>query len=262
MAVHRKVTSGEPYSIRPVSRTVLRVVVPLAAFNIIGHVFSAYAIAHASVSFVHTVKALSPLFTVALSSVVLRVQYSRAVYASLLPLVVGVMLACWSEVSYNAVGFFCALSSSLIFVIQNLVSKKAFVSGTFDELNLLLHSAWVAFVIMLPMWLYSEGFSIIFGDVVIEPYVVLLFFLNGVAHFGQNILAFTMMTLVTPVSYSIASLMKRVFVIGAAIIWFATPFTPQNLLGLILTFVGLYMYQQAKPGKSTESNNHSNSRTL
>ncbi|KAJ3393956.1 suppressor of loss of ypt1 [Lobulomyces angularis] len=58
--------------------------------------------------------------------------------------------------------------------------------------------------------------------------------------------AFTILSLVSPVTYSIASLVKRIFVITASIIWFGDSVSKLQGFGIFLTFLGLWMYDQAR----------------
>src|SRR5579859_1119450 len=53
-----------------------------------------------------------------------NVHYSPSTYLSLLPLTLGVMLACSFELSANIVGLFYALGSTIVFVSQNIFIKK------------------------------------------------------------------------------------------------------------------------------------------
>lgn len=69
---------------------------------------------------------------------------------------------------------------------------------------------------------------------------------NGVVHFSQNLLAFSVLALTSPVTYSVASLCKRVFVICFAILWFGQRVTGTQWVGIGLTFVGLWLYNDAK----------------
>jgi drug/metabolite transporter (DMT)-like permease len=113
-----------PRPLVPLTRSVMQSVGPLAAFNIAGHVFSSVAIGRVPVSLVHTIKAVSPFFTVLLSTAILRTHHPRDVYMALVPLVVGVVLACSTELSWELWGGLAALASALVFVVQNIVSKK------------------------------------------------------------------------------------------------------------------------------------------
>ena len=71
-------------------------------------------------------------------------------------------------------------------------------------------------------------------------------FLNGIVHFAQNIIAFIILASVSPVTYSIASLFKRVAVICIALVWFNQHVHPLQGTGIGLTFLGLWMYNNAK----------------
>jgi len=71
-------------------------------------------------------------------------------------------------------------------------------------------------------------------------------FLNGIVHFAQNIIAFIILSSVSPVTYSIASLFKRVAVICIALVWFSQHLHPLQGVGIGLTFLGLWMYNNAK----------------
>jgi solute carrier family 35 protein E1 len=76
--------------------------------------------------------------------------------------------------------------------------------------------------------------------------VAYYFFMNGTVHFAQNIIAFVILSSTSPVTYSIASLIKRVAVICIAIIWFKQAVHPIQAFGIAMTFTGLYMYNNAK----------------
>ncbi|KAK4985574.1 hypothetical protein LTR28_002123, partial [Elasticomyces elasticus] len=59
-----------------------------------------------------------------------------------------------------------------------------------------------------------------------------------------SLVAFALLGLVDPVSYSVASLIKRVFVIAFAVVWFGSPMSRVQALGFVLTFLGLYLYDR------------------
>jgi solute carrier family 35 protein E1 len=256
--------------IRPPTRGVIMAAMPLAVFQLIGHILSSIATSQIPVSLVHTIKGLSPLFTVLAYRLFFRIRYARATYLSLIPLTLGVMLACSTGFSTNFFGIVCALAAALIFVSQNIFSKKLFNEAEraesdtqstglpkLDKLNLLYYCSGLAFILTLPIWAVSEGYSLI-SDFMHDGAIslsgkegaldhgalLLEFIFNGSSHFAQNILAFVLLSMISPVSYSVASLVKRVFVIVAAIIWFGSPTTPIQALGIALTFLGLYLYDR------------------
>ncbi|KAJ5577768.1 uncharacterized protein N7459_006732 [Penicillium hispanicum] len=258
------------YGIRYPSRDVISTALPLAVFQLAGHILSSMATSQIPVSLVHTIKGLSPLFTVLAYRLLFRIRYAKATYMSLVPLTVGVMLACSTGISTNFFGIICAFLAAIVFVSQNIFSKKLFneaerseseaqhpVRRKLDKLNLLCYCSGLAFFLTLPIWFISEGYPLL-SDFIKDGVISLSgkqgsldhgalvgeFIFNGVSHFAQNILAFVLLSMVSPVSYSVASLVKRVFVIVVAILWFGSSTTPIQALGIGLTFVGLYLYDR------------------
>lgn len=179
-------------------------------------------------------------------------------YVSLLPLTLGVILACSFTFTNNTAGLLCALGSCLVFVTQNIFSKKILFKESklgdrnpnkLDKMNVLFYSSSISFLLMVPLWFYSDGQGLRSNDMVAEislPRLIYYFVLNGTMNFGQNWFAFTTLSLTSPVTYSILSLLKRIFVIVMSIVWFGQQVSWTQSFGILLTFVGLYLYQQAK----------------
>ncbi|KAK0741679.1 triose-phosphate transporter family-domain-containing protein [Apiosordaria backusii] len=262
------------HPIRYPSRDVIKTTLPLAAFQIGGHLLSSNATSKIPVSLVHTIKGLSPLFTVLAYRFIFDIRYPRATYISLIPLTIGVMLACSSnrtQFGGQFLGILYALCATIIFVTQNIFSKRLFneaaraeaeglgvQSKKLDKLNLLCYSSGMAFICTLPIWFWSEGFHILTDflydgsvDLTVSPNsfdhgrLTIEYIFNGTFHFGQNILAFVLLSTVSPVTYSVASLLKRVFVIFVTLVWFRNPTTRVQAVGIGLTFLGLWMYDRS-----------------
>lgn len=120
-----------------------------------------------------------------------------------------------------------------------------------DKMNVMFYSSSFAFLLMSPIWLYSDGFRFLNLDTSLELDVtqtklISYFLLNGTTHFAQSWFAFTTLSMSSPVTYSIASLVKRIFVIVISILWFGQQVKLTQGLGIVSTFVGLWMYQNAK----------------
>jgi solute carrier family 35, member E1 len=255
-------------SIKYPTRDLIITTLPITAFMIGGHILSSDAISRIDVSLVHTIKGLSPLITVAAYRFIMDVQYSVATYLSLIPLTIGVILACSTNFSANFLGLLSAFASAILFVTQNIVSKKIFNDAALaeseplltkkpDKLNLLCYSSLLALIFTAPIWLWSEGWHIIidfFSDASIElsgskgsldhGALALEYIFNGTFHFLQSLTAFQLLSMVSPVTYSVASLVKRVFVIVFSIVWFGSRVTRIQGLGIGLTFLGLYLYDR------------------
>ncbi|KAF2097455.1 ER to Golgi transport protein-like protein [Rhizodiscina lignyota] len=255
--------------VRPPTKDIILTTLPLTFFQIGGHILSSDATSRIPVSLVHTIKGLSPLFTVLAYRFVFNIRYSWPTYLSLIPLSFGVAMACSADLSGNFIGIMTALASALLFVTQNIVSKKIFNEAALaeqeglhrtkkpDKLNLLCYSSGLAFLFTAPIWLFSEGFGLLNDflhdgslDLTNKPgsvdhaRLILEYIFNGTFHFGQSMVAFILLSMISPVTYSVASLIKRVFVIVFAIIWFGNRMTSIQAVGITLTFLGLYLYDR------------------
>jgi len=264
--------------LRKPSWDVLYTAFPLSIFQLLGHLLSSYATSKIPVSLVHTIKGLSPLFTVLAYRLVFRIRYRRATYLSLVPLTLGVMMACSTDFSTNFWGIGASLVAAIVFVTQNIFSKKLFTEASraeadgqthlprkLDKLNLLCYCSVGAFMLSAPVWLYTEGFELMGdlwkdGSVDLETKkntldhgeLTLEFLFNGLFHFFQNILAFVLLSMLSPVSYSVASLIKRVWVIVVAVVWFRSSTTSIQGVGIALTCLGLYLYDRTSMEDAAE----------
>ncbi|KPI37993.1 putative transporter C83.11 [Cyphellophora attinorum] len=200
--------------LRKPSWDVLRTALPLSIFQLLGHLLSSYATSKIPVSLVHTIKGLSPLFTVLAYRLFFRIRYKRATYLSLVPLTAGVMMACSADFSSNFWGISAAFIAAIVFVTQNIFSKKLFTEssraeaegqthkeGKLDKLNLLCYCSVGAFLFSAPVWFYTEGASIIRDfladgsldlstkkNTLDHGALALEYVFNGLFHFFQNIM--------------------------------------------------------------------------
>lgn len=255
------------------TRPVITTTLPMGMFQFVGHLTSHKATSLIPVSLVSTVKAMAPLTTVLSYRVLYLVKYRPVTYITLVPLVVGIMMACYKPkhnlqraiMPHYKAGLFFSFVSMLIFVSQNIFAKKiltvieskpdlpllagkaAPAPRKHDKLTILYYCSFIGFLLTLPFYLALEwqnyragGTSLWF----ISPQILLLMVMNGLAHFLQSMLAFQILGSILPVNYSIANIMKRIIVIVVAILWEGQTVSQVQGYGLGLTMVGLYCYDR------------------
>ncbi|CAF1162252.1 unnamed protein product [Adineta ricciae] len=228
----------------------LKVIIPLAVGKFLAQLSSHVSLWKVPVSYAHTVKATMPLFTVILSRLILREKQSLSVYFSLVPIIVGVVIATVTEISFNMVGLISALLSTFGFSLQNIYSKKSLKDISIHHYALLALLAKISWCMFVPFWFFYDGIDIFYNTKYhsYNPATKILFYLalDGILNFLHNVVAFTMISLVSPLSYSIANSTKRIVVICISLLILRNPVTKTNVIGMSLALFGVMYYNKAK----------------
>lgn len=221
----------------------LRMLLPLAFAKFLSSVLAHVSVWKVPVHYAHTVKASMPLFTVLLTRVCFGVRHGWLVYLSLLPIVMGVAVATVTEVSFDIIGLWSALLATGGFAVITVFSKKALKDTGMHHLRLLYLLGLMAAVMFLPVWLLMDAFKI---PSELNTEVLLLLAVDGCLHWLQNLLAFTLLKLVTPLTYAVANVTKRIAVITASLLLLKNPVTLTNVAGMMMAVFGVFCYNRAK----------------
>lgn len=103
----------------------------------------------------------------------------------------------------------------------------------------------------LPVWLLYDLRRLVYDpatrtSVELSYYVLGLLFLDGILNWLQNIVAFSVLSIVTPLTYAVASASKRIFVIAVTLFVLGNPVTWLNILGMTMAILGVLCYNKAK----------------
>ncbi|KAL3931261.1 MAG: hypothetical protein SGPRY_001193 [Prymnesium sp.] len=104
-------------AIRKVRRLSLAFCASVACGNI--------ALRYIFVSFAQMVTAASPLFTIALMYTMGEKRYSKAAYASMVPMCGGVMMCTAGELNFNFLGFVAVVSSTLLRGVKSIIQATS-----------------------------------------------------------------------------------------------------------------------------------------
>lgn len=97
---------------------------PIATVMVIALAAYRWALMMSSVSFVHTVKTLGPLFTILFSRLLLDERLAATRYLSVTPVVLGVALTSITEAEFTMAGFLAILLSTAGQALQSVAAKR------------------------------------------------------------------------------------------------------------------------------------------
>lgn len=116
------------------------------------------------------------------------------------------------------------------------------------HLRLLFILGRLALFMFLPLWFFYD-FNNLLDEVFnnsITYNIVGLSIIDGILSWLQNIIAFSVMSIVTPLTYAVASASKRIFVIAITLFILGNPVTGLNIFGMTLAIFGVLSYNMAK----------------
>ena len=119
------------------------------------------------------------------------------------------------------------------------------------HLRLLLILGRLALFMFLPIWIVYDLKTLVYeaisGEAEPMSYKVMsLLVLDGILSWLQNIVAFSVLSIVTPLTYAVASASKRIFVIAVTLFILGNPVTGLNIFGMTLAISGVLCYNKAK----------------
>lgn len=221
-------------------------------FHTIGHATSCLSFSAVAISFTHTVKSAEPVVGALGAAIFLKEYYSATVYLAMIPIIFGVALSSISELTFTMAGFMNAMASNFAFVARNVTSKVSLGDAKKDPsltaFNIYGLITIISFFLELPMALIFEGFPKIasrvagIGTGTVFGYIAmasLLYHLYNEASYG-------VLEDVSPLTFSIGNVVKRLAIILSSVIAFGTIMRPLNWLGVALAVGGTLIYSYAK----------------
>ncbi|KRZ10347.1 Solute carrier family 35 member E1 [Trichinella zimbabwensis] len=244
--VSRRTASAEQASRSLNHKQFFFMVVPLAFGKLIAVSSSFVSLYKVPVSYAHTVKATMPIFSVVCARFIIGEKQTKLIYMSLIPILLGVMIATVSEMSFSAVGLCSALCSTFTYALMNAYVKKVIKDTGLHHVRLLGLIAQTSCILLLPIWLIIDVSRYGIVEVGFSKLTVCgLVSASGFLNFAQNVCTFSLINQLSVLSYAIANVTKRIIVISSSLITLKNPVTPVNVGGMLLAVVGVFGYTQA-----------------
>ena len=216
--------------------------------NVVGNMSTNAAYALVSSSVTQVVKSFEPIFTFFLSLLLYK-NYGDLTTATLLSIVTMSAGACTFVVldkSFNVWGLLAAISSNMGFATRNIFLKKLAWESPVQKYAVISICSTIVLLpaILLKLVIISASTSLVTHA---QESII-----SAVSHFTYNTASITVLQDITPLTHATLNLSKRVFVIIANLIYFHTPVTMNMLLGLLIFFAGLTLYNFRKRGSVKE----------
>jgi len=243
------------------------------------------ALEHVPVSFVETIKATAPAFTVLFARLILKEHTPSPVMLTLLPVVGGLILCSKSELRFDTIGFLAAVTNNCADCVQNVMSKRMLTHLRPTQLQfytsvaaLVLQCPWVLRDVsnmIMSSWSAGGGSgggggggghfdnddealyaAMVKGETMIHPEddegdpnemsLGKLLLIDAVFYHLQSVSAYCTMGCMSPVSQSVANTLKRALLVWASILYFHNPITNSGILGIIMVVSGVFLYNHVR----------------
>merc|ERR1719261_606923 len=205
--------------------------------HLAAHVGGTIAIGAGAVSFIQIVKASEPVVACILSASLLGQVFSLPVYLSLLPIVGGVALSSFTELSFTWLAFGSAMMSNVAGAFRAILVKKAMgkpQGENMGDANLYAVLTIMSFMLLLPVSLMIEPPAKIMATWAAANAA-------GICYYLYNETAFLALGRVTPVTHAVANTVKRIVIILASVGVFGTRMTPLGMAGSGFAVAGAFL---------------------
>ncbi|XP_020215855.1 probable sugar phosphate/phosphate translocator At3g11320 [Cajanus cajan] len=202
------------------------------------------------VSFNQAIGATTPFFTALFAYAVTAKREAWLTYATLLPVVTGVIIASGGEPSFHLFGFVICVSSTAARAFKSVLQDILLSSEgeKLNSMNLLLYMAPIAMMVLLPATLLMEGNVIrITTDLARKDIRIFWYLLlsSSLAYF-VNLTNFLVTKHTSALTLQVLGNAKGAVAVVVSILIFKNPISMIGMLGYALTVVGVILYSETK----------------
>ncbi|MCO5554957.1 hypothetical protein L7F22_008497 [Adiantum nelumboides] len=228
---------------------------PMSCVFCLNIVLGNVSLRYIPVSFMQTIKSLTPATTVVLQWLVWNKKFDRRVWMALIPVVGGIMLTSITETSFNTFGFLAAFFGCVVTSTKTILAESLLHGYNFDSINTVYYMAPYATMILSLPALILEGSGIVGWMATHESPLQawLIVFLSGVCAFCLNFSIFYVIKTTTAVTFNVAGNMKVAVAIIISWLIFRNPIPVLNALGCSITLLGCTFYGYVRHKISEEA---------
>jgi len=217
---------------------------PMSFVFCINIVLGNVSLRYIPVSFMQTIKSFTPATTVILQWLVWNKHFEWRIWASLVPIVGGILLTSVTELSFNIFGFCAAMVGCLATSTKTILAESLLHGYKFDSINTVYYMApFATMILALPAMLLEGGGVINWfytHDSIVSALIIILG--SGVLAFCLNFSIFYVIHSTTAVTFNVAGNLKVAVAVLVSWLIFRNPISAMNAIGCGITLVGCTFY--------------------
>ncbi|XXG65197.1 hypothetical protein AAC387_Pa05g2963 [Persea americana] len=193
---------------------------------------------------IETIKSFTPATTVILQWLVWKKYFDWQIWASLVPIVGGILLTSFTELSFNIFGFCAALFGCLATSTKTILAESLLHGYKFDSINTVYYMApFATMILAVPALLLEGGGVMNWFQTHQSIYSSLIIIISsGVLAFCLNFSIFYVIHSTAAVTFNVAGNLKVAVAVMFSWMVFRNPISALNAFGCAVTLLGCTFY--------------------